>query len=727
MLQFAKVTCDEGVSPAPRQIGPGIALDCSDNLYVITNSGVCSIRKKTPTFLQQYIREDEEKIRDGRLKDQAYTGYAIDLAWDSELTAHDAFSDPLKELIDEEEVLEYGGLWVVDLAAHALRLAIDWRLITVVGGLKRLSRDGLARIAPNVEDDGAFACLHSPVHVLRLKHSSKVLIVEFHGSNFDSFIRILDMKDWTVTTLVTNPHPLPTVIRCFNHIDLLKRHDSKISQWLDLIAENKCALFSTGEDQFFVLNVETGETTLDYVFPRLDILRPIVSKLPLFIAPFNGAGVEAIFLTADRRQILTLESFADYAYMESCSTLVHFGRESISTSSGVIFHQFEDGVLSSQPVHRLPASDYSSLIDSEILPGDLLLTHEDSGKTWLVHHHLIRSIWRYPDVEKLKLAVQNSKLPMDVLDAFVRLLHRQDVFQGLKKSATLSLALDLLFIGRECEIPLHTLLPDFDGLLEEVAHSELCLRFINTWNNPATPWSIQDFVMISLGFYVSHHCMNSFKLLHESRSTESSRDHAELLEFVTECGNITQPLQSDLAYKSSYGFLADQVWWFPLRPASYSTHQWVCSIEDVFELQASKSSENSSSNPELRTALSPMTLIVLTSEPVATPIHTVVAYCRWHWFQRLMSVKWCEEARTRLIRLPAWVTPNLCKAILESVVSELQVRLTPEEVCTLLEFGDELELFDQDGNALPPFGPLYKYCVKSLEHVCRKADQQAKE
>lgn len=729
MLAFSKVACDEGVSPNARVVASGLAVDGQDNLYTCTQSGVCILRKEVP-LLEQYLQEDASKMSDGPslINDGACTGYAVDLAWDSCLSDSEISTDELLPVVADLKLLKSGGLWVLDWAAHALRLVVAERLVTVAGGLKRAHRDGLARLRQNVDNEDAYACLENPLHALRMRHAPKVVIVELLDEDAGCRVRILDMKTWEVTTLATNLNPLPIVYRCYSRVETydFPKHQMSASNIL---------LCVTKDPDYIVLDVETGVASFDERFHpnhRLESgFHPIPSTIPIYMAPFRMCGIEAVLFAPDGRQLVSLEDSLDYAYIASANTLVRVGTDGIMSCTDALSQFSMNGHFKSC-MTRLDSCDYSAMIDNDMLPGDLLLTHEDSGKTWLVHEYLLSATWRQLRMNHLSAAIRNSKLPLHLVDAFIRLLHHAPVFEDLERKDSLMLHWSMLFLARESGLPWPTLFPKFYSLMSKVSTKELCESFLRAWNDPTTPWSQEDFTLITAGFRIGHTCLETFQTLHASYSSESCREHAELLEFILECANIPSPLQVD-SYTEPRGLLAEQIVWFPLRPSPHSQHTWTYSIEDLFVQAAQNPAEAEALRREdeqlegepipripsdqLNALFHSMTLFVLTSAPVATLVHTITTFLRWNWFRRLMSVKWCEEARTRVVHLPDWVTPNMCTAILESVVAECQVQMTAVEVCTLQEFGHELELFTEEGLPIPPFERLQKYCENKLTKI----------
>lgn len=154
--------------------------------------------------------------------------------------------------------------------------------------------------------------------------------------------------------------------------------------------------------------------------------------------------------------------------------------------------------------------------------------------------------------------------------------------------------------------------------------------------------------------------------------------------------------------------------WFPLKPIE--PHQ---SIVDLFQRIAKEryTSETSSDSQYAsdKDHFKNDVLFLLedcTSVARAKDIHM---YLRWTWFRRMMHLKDFEEARTRIVHLPSWVTPNICTAVLDSVMGEFEGELTDEEACTVLINGGELDLVNLEGEPYPPFSTLLAYCQAKVQ------------
>lgn len=314
MLHLAPVACGKGVSGTIRNsASPGLAVDADDNLYLLTSSGVSIMRLKTRS-IEQFVREDLQEMKDGDINGNARAGLVTDLCWDDDLNSPEIAHE---ELLSVLGTTAFGGLWILDALAAALRLVVGTQLITVIAGplaQGRNSRDGFAKLHQFAEND-PIASLSSPTQMVRMKHSSKVIIFEEAPKVAGTRIRVLDLSTWKVSTLVTSPNMFPHVSRVYKNPDSLYAWSHNPSP---------SSIFITTPQLTSVrLDTETGEHHSDpYGMHLIGDNRwiPVVSNVPLYASKQQGVSVS--LHTYDGVRLCKLKYPGEYAYLASTNTLV---------------------------------------------------------------------------------------------------------------------------------------------------------------------------------------------------------------------------------------------------------------------------------------------------------------------------------------------------------------------------------------------------------------------
>lgn len=751
MLKFKSVPSDLGVSAEVRG-GPSecFALDPNDNLYIIMKSGVCKIRNQD-LLIQQYIQEDKTKVSDGNIHTDAFTGHASSIGWDSALTETAVSQKELSAALPPDTKLNGGGLWVLDLKIHALRLVVADALITVAGGEKGY-RDGFSRLAKDTshnkddkddkdgkevkeaENDG-LAAFVLPLILLRMKHAPKVVIIELLDLTYKIRVRILDMATWKVSTLATTLESMPgypfgVPFACFKNPDCLP-----LAQHLP----NKSSIIIFFEHRSILLNVETGDTNSRKSLHRkhsyfLDLVHPIASNMPLYNLHMRFCGLSSGIYAKDCHLLASLwiDSY-HLAFLTTTNSLFLVAENNtLMVARRPFFHSYGSDKQFLPWKSRTDALNMSQFIDHDVLPGNLLLEHEASGRTWLVHEMLMRHLWNR-DLALLPSVVRNSKLSVHVVDAFIRYLHHGNVFDLMQHGDQLRLALDFFYLCKEAGLGWTKFMHWFgSSFLRQIDAEELSHCLIRSWNHPSTPWVKDDPVIIILGEFICKQAFKTFSTVHASYNSDTCRDHVELRNIIKSRKHKKELLDKQhQGHRGFHGPDSENIFWRPLKLDDLGGADDTDSSEsdefnfrtmtmlDLFRLDNGKWNEVSKTIPTDMTRRAKITrysvLFVCPSASVVTDVQIFLLYHKWNWFRRLMKVKECEEARSRIIHLPSWVTPKILAAILECLVSTLMTILSPKDACTLLEFRDELELVDVDQKPHPPFKPLIDQCVRTLE------------
>lgn len=722
IFDWTAVPTEEGVSQQiRREYSTGLTVDSDDNCYILTDSGIAILKKNTQ-IVQKYAPENGNKMSDGSMRHGASVGHAVDIAWDSNLKDRLISHQPLCAALGLDSPAT-GGLWILDDEAHALRLVVGDKLITVVGGIKKLHRDGVARVMKDVKRRDAFASLDTPRRFVRLPSSPKVVIFEDHIIRRLPRVRILDMQTWQVSTLQikTDKLDLNWIDRCFSGFDP-QSHPSTI------VITSRTSRTYTSQRRY-QLDLSTGDLK---PFDDWDSIAyrttAIASNERLYQATWNSYGLTTLICTSDEHILASI--FAppsEYAFLASTNALI---RADAQGGFSMALDCFSN-MRSPMPwKRRLKCEDVSHAIDNDFFPGDLLLVHDASGCSWRVHTQVLQLLWP-PNLHNLKFSpellanvIKSTLLSSASVNAFILLLHGVTVFKGLNPRDKLLLALELLSLGSLVDLDWPSLLPWFASYLPSLSDLDLCECFLQIAHDPRVLWRYHNLTMRTMGVIIGDQCLPTFKSFHASY-TPAPSGHADLLKFILDCSKMQLHYHT---YDGSGGLRAECILWYPLRPTQPGQSSLVDEFHSRFVLHSSVDGK------PLNAALKPLSdpemenFILFTIEGVeaVAAVRIATAYVLWSWFRRLYLFKHSVEVQTRIIQLPSWVTLNIGTAIIESVLSELQVELTPAEACTVLEYGAELELFGVEGVPIPPFARLLNRCVSTLQHVSDIADRPAR-
>lgn len=640
-------------------------------------------------LVEQFVHQDVENACDGNIVTrEGRTGLVVDIVWDSDLTQRGVMTSNIRASLDNKHTLYGGGLWILDSSSALLRLVVRDMMVTVVGVTGQRYRDGYSRLELGHNED-EYATLIDPTQCVRSLSLPQLLVIEqLDGEH--SRIRVLDMSTWKVTTLVTEPSPLSLVHRVY------KTH-------------NCVAKESDPKSYHLMLNTSTGPSLLDTLTGKIDSELhglpphndpdelPIVTyNTPLYIrSDYNIFGVAYLLFTHQTRILSTLEEPGEYAYLKSNTTLVHANKHGIAICSKFSPYFDRHGDLKPWKA-TFEVTNLSVCINHDVLPGDLVLTNDASGRTWHVHTVLLESLWGYR-MDGLKKMVKGCNLGgPEAIDLFIRYLHHSlgDLIKPTPDE-TFEVMARMVFMCVLSSLEPGRILPWFWKWYREHADDDVRALF--------------DTLFPRLAKY-----------------RDLPADHF--------------PGLTGLGYRN--------VLWFPLKPSNQSV-----SILDAFynaALQRSSSDQRTGtpstdpttsdndtslstgeSTEEVRKSLevhtlTNCTLFVVAGHSSVAIARTLHLYHRWQWFRRLIDLKECEESKTRIVHMPPWVTVNICTAILDSVMGEFQSELSAEEACTVREFGAELDVCDFDDAPKFPFTSLHTYCIDSVTKVSRDAELTSK-
>lgn len=445
MLRFSPVPCAEGVSGVPRHDASNIfAVDSGDNLLLNLESGICILRKGR-LLIEKFVLADAGHLKDGKIDADARVGSVMDLSWDA-----DSFfkvPDSLRPSYPNYTPTCRGLLWILD--GRVLRLLHANHLFTIAGSTcDNISdnnkatevRDGCTRMHHADREEREYATFLAPTHCFRMKSRATVVILDAdpRRPHAATTVRLLNTTSWMVTTLETGKVPLPRVLHAYKNHDCLPLYQHN---------PNSSAIYiRTIIGDISTVDIETGKVQLSDV-PAMHPcgerdLWPIVSNAPLYYMLGSLFGVVAIIKTHDGRHMATLDVQGPFAYIKASNTMAYASPNEIMVSTDCM--QYRDKYGDFKPRRtNFGDEDFSIFIDNDVLPGDMVLTHDLSGRSWRVHELPIAALWPKDTVEAVVKAVKNSKLPSDIVDKYITFLHCRRIFENLEIRDKLSLALKI--------------------------------------------------------------------------------------------------------------------------------------------------------------------------------------------------------------------------------------------------------------------------------------------
>lgn len=332
-----------------------------------------------------------------------------------------------------------------------------------------------------------------------------------------------------------------------------------------------------------------------------------------------------------------------------------------------------------------PSLDLASLPPSWVQ--DLTLRHKLSNETWSIHKDVFAShIERPTDAEKDAELIASFPLPARVISAFVDYLYFRPYEQPQDpKECYLETSL-LIFLCDALGIPNHFFAHHANQLFENdlLTIDHICELLCIMWFNEDYAWTSESVPIKMLATHVKAKASEEMFL-------------ASLEKYLAAAESAPSPLR---IAKLSYMIPSVDASWVPktaaVRPHRHAPLDWVIS-ENVPDLECS-------------------TDFILSIRTSRLFVKGWILYCNWPWFKRLVDAG-MEEAKSRCISLPSWVSQNIVTAIVATTygIDTRSMALSDEEMALLCENGAELEIIDLSGDALPLFRTLINRCTSSLQ------------
>lgn len=579
-----------------------------------------------------------------------------------------------------------GRIWVCDEAANR---------VLVIDPSKNESRlaAGCGRIGTRKDGDAKVCELDSPKYIYRLI-SRPVLLI---GQRREDSFRLLNIETNMVTTLKPSgplPGPLEKTIPHFLYgAEQLVLHSpsTRSKPYVIDIAEEKV--------------LDTCESAK---FPSKLPVLPVVSApfLPAWQYTSAGTGAshtsgrlgspgggkvaryDTIVFSTDPRPEISLDTvYKALAYVPHTETLYFL------TTDGKLCPTPLTG--QPPPCHfiskpELPSPDLSILIDSPLLPSDVLVENDASGANWKLHQAMVLSyinsdpLHRFDKVdklEKLKSVIKKSTLPHQSIEAFLRFLYLSPLVLTDDIAQSCRLASHIALLYRELGIMNGSLIREFEfKIARKLEPEDLCTAIFEIWNDTHVQWTTKDPLIHVLAWHVRQRAMAEFKKT--SFLPDCTRD-AELVLFLRQeiprNFLFQSPKRSILAFDVPLGRHHPLVQVSPgLKPE--------CPTDIVFLCASPKEGYY---------------------KKVSASLLPLVP--QWPWIRRMLEFG-CSENNDRMIFVPDWMTCNILLAILEPMYGPLLPTLSHEEAFSIIERAAEIDLVNIDGKPQAPFESLLKYC-----------------
>lgn len=369
-------------------------------------------------------------------------------------------------------------------------------------------------------------------------------------------------------------------------------------------------------------------------------------------------------------------------------------------------------VLPADLLHELApsngyVSDLSPLLSSPI-PHNLVVHHAASKRSWNLHSDVLAchaGLETKDRIRKLEATVQSSPLPASSINALINYLyHKRIDTTDLNKACTETchvialceaVGLDTRFLANELAT----------RIVAKMSNDAICQQLLTAWFNRDIEWSETSAVIVILVERIRKHAqattfLSSFDSLDLSDLPPAriAKRTAIVTHLISPATSLKQPTLSTFA---------------PTIPA--------ISLSIVGKASSKTGTEK---NPT-RYLSSPTDFVFCIQGQLQAGF--VVAngwrlYPRWHWFARMINAG-LEEASTRVVYMPTWMTPTILLAILSAPHGTTHThlsQLTIEEMAKILQHGKELGLMDPAGSAVSVFKALIKRCcdkvLEPLDH-----------
>lgn len=363
-------------------------------------------------------------------------------------------------------------------------------------------------------------------------------------------------------------------------------------------------------------------------------------------------------------------------------------------------------VLPADLLHELApsngyVSDLSPLLGSPI-PHNLLVHHAASKRSWNLHSDVLSchaGLETKDRLRKLEATIHTSSLPASSINALINYLyHKRIDTTDLNKACTETchvialceaVGLDTRFLASELAT----------RIVAKMSNDSICQQLLAAWFNKDIEWSETSAVIVILVERIRKHAqavtfLSSFDTLdlNDIPPARIAKRTAIVTHLISPATSLKQPTLSTFP---------------PTIPA--------ISLSTVGKASSKTGTEK---NPT-RYLSAPTDFVFCIQGQLQAGF--VVAngwrlYPRWHWFARMINAG-LEEASTRVVYMPSWMTPTILLAILSAPHGTSHTHLshlTIEEMTKILQHGRELGLLDANGSAVSVFKTIIKRCCDKV-------------
>lgn len=567
-------------------------------------------------------------------------------------------------------------MWILGSRFLFPRLALldlrSQKLITVVAASRDAqSRDGYAAIAPRSSSRTLPLAAFHHAKSFALVNSSVVVYEQQDSLKEIAALRLLNLDNWRVTTICIAHSHVPSNPKLFALPNDHLTNSSAASEVVIMIDRLSFAVSH--------VNLVSGEFAPGGFGPSHEECRiPVVSSS---IVPF--------WLNYNPQKRVSLQR----AFLGQFQTLLELPRRAFAAhvaSTGLVIaataNQYQHYYLPRRLPEgaRLPSFDVSDLIDNaSIVSQELIEVHNRANnRSWSLYFDLLKDLHPSLKLERLKIVIHLSPLPLASIDALICFLHQKSPHMGdwIQSCRTWS---HVVYLWREIGLSSNDAISTFAStFIPQLPADESCAALIDIWNDTQTSWTRTDPIMQYLMSHVAKHCAQQFKLLVDSQPSDRNiMLRLNVAEFEED--HVALPAFEDVRH----GLTMVSLRWSDL-PYPPSPKSLLSRTEDfVFSLS------------------------VPNDQSIAAVADSRYMYPRWGWFKRLMTTGSGFEKTSRTAVMPNFMSPNMLMAILECVHGQLDTLVSEEDAVTLLEHRLEFDLVDSNDVPFPPFDQLVRYCM----------------
>lgn len=645
------------------------AVDSEDNIYFNTESSDVMKLPRGSCLLEVWIPQgpyqDGARVGEARCPSIIYG----DIQWDSQLGKYGVSVEELGKALDIPEETVEEGMWLTDPGAQTIRLACQDKVITVAGKQNCTSkRDGYARLRPNIDETSEeLAHFLQPVLSIRVRGRPLIAVAEFSWRVPEATFRLIDLSTWKVSTLASTKPAFTDWITFHPLIDLNAPH----------VSNSVHMALSHGVKNLHI-NVDTGEmTSLD---GPLDVAVYASPYYPIHTKPRRSKNSHSL-VSGDG----TLNCRIPYPL----AAYLHSTNEIIATQDNQIcvlkVSAPKPAPVLRTPPNFLPMTDLSCLINCDSIPLDIEITHEPSSYIWKLSGAILEALHPSLDLNHLSAVILNSQLPFSSLDLFVHFLHQK----SLPRDLSVEIWLHLIGLHWANNLPVEWIIHRFSvDTLPTLPSKELCLAYAEVYQDGTLGDEAKVPLLTAMWYHIQ--MRDAQKLFHSLAPTVGPNDPIS--------AQTKMFRDSDVAPRP-HGLPSQTLnWTVAQNPQSLL----VSPLDFVFVISASQPDN------DIHTCL------------VGNMLYL---YPRWTWFKRLMDLKECQEAKTRMAELPAWVSVRILDSVFQCLFNEFSPILDHEEAHVIMSEGGELGLFDHELNAYRPFHDLVAH-AKLYSTAQRRLEKQ---